>query len=260
MFQGTWGGKLSPKTPINPPGKRSFFFLYIDRHYSVIMEQGNAYHDDEVLWLSDRFLDNGDLWHPGTSYLRFWRQRSVFGFDLITCWKTNMTSELYYQTLIHGAVPIVNNTNFMLCYKGNKRKNFWHKWTKQISCVQCFHPAGNQDILLTIRKPLDPVTSVTNLMLCQLTRRVLRVCCTETHWWQPNVSVMCMYIPLGIVINSFWKQDSSKMDYTETRQVRNIFLACKSMSQCHVKVRWSPPVNSNFLAFIKKILCVETDV
>lgn len=220
MFQGTWGGKLSPKTPINPLANL-VFFLYrqtLLNHYGA---------GQRPSWWWEKYCG---------SVIGFWQWRSltsreklfevlatenlvsVFGLDLIACWKTNTTSELYYQTLIHGAVPIVNNTNIMLCYEGNKRENFWHKWTEQISCVQCLHPAGNQDILLTIRKPLDPVTSVTNLMLCQLTRRVLHVCCTETHWWQPNVSVMCMHIPL--LINSFWKQDSSKMDYTETRQVR----------------------------------------
>lgn len=52
-------------------------------------------------------------------------------------------------------------------------------------CVmQGVGPAVDQDIPLTVRKPLDRVLTENSLMLCQLSRRVLHICCPATHWCQ----------------------------------------------------------------------------
>lgn len=92
-------------------------------------------------------------------------------------------------------------------------------------------PAGIQDVLLTVRKPLDPVISGTSLILCQLTRRVPHVCCTATHWWQPNDSESCTCNPHGALVNSFREHDSSEMNHTGDRTG-----VCVCVSICQTEI------------------------
>lgn len=49
------------------------------------------------------------------------------------------------------------------------------------SVMQGVGPAADQDIPLTVRKPLDRVISETSLTLCQLSQKVLHICCPATH-------------------------------------------------------------------------------
>ncbi len=117
------------------------------------------------------------------------------------------------------------------CWEGYKEENVcmeqMNKTPFHVLVIWCLPPAGNQDVLLTGRKPLECVISMTSLILCQLTACLLHSHTPVAAQWQWKLNMHSSQHA------SFWEHGSSEMGDTQTDTHRWV---CVCVSQINSKI------------------------